>query len=104
MTKTYTWETLPEDAVWYRTAGPWRGDEIPRGLFHRHNTKLGVWGKLTVLHGALTYYDYQTDSSIRLTAGQYGIIPTQKWHHIILSEDYAPRDIQIQIDFHKQPE
>lgn len=103
MSTTYTWETMPEDAVWYRTAGPWSGDKIPRGLFNRHNTKLGVWGKLRVIQGAITYYDYETDRSITLNTGEYGIIPTQKWHHISLCEKYTPTDIIIQIDFHQQP-
>ena len=101
MQKIYTMESLPPDVQKYRTAGIWWGHEIPKGLFKKHNTARGVWGVLTVHQGAITYYDYATDSAITLVAPAIGVIPTQKYHHIEIGEGFIPEQVKIQVDFYR---
>ncbi len=101
MDKIYKMPPLPTDVTWYRTVGTWRGDKIPKGLFQKHNTAQGVWGRITVLQGAMEYYDYATDSSIILHQNQQGVIPTQRWHHIKIPAGVPPEQVQIKLDFYR---
>ena len=46
---------LPESVKCYKEMPIWGGEKIPKGLFSKHNTKSGVWGKLSILKGELLY-------------------------------------------------
>ena len=39
----------------------WTKDKLPKMFQEKHNTKVGTWGKLTVLKGKLKFYELTED-------------------------------------------
>jgi tellurite resistance-related uncharacterized protein len=46
---------LPDGAEHYRSTAVFTEATVPRGLLADHFTKAGVWGRITVLSGKLSY-------------------------------------------------
>lgn len=87
--------TIPENAVAYKTVGPWVANKIPKMLLKKHNTKEGVWAKLEILSGSVQYYLCDSDADpITLTPEQFGVSEPQVWHYIEPTDD-----AEIQITF-----
>lgn len=72
---------FPEDLVEYKRTPEFTQDTIPKGLLKNHTTKLGTWGKVHVLEGALLYTPEGCDS-IRVCAGETASIPPEMLHAV----------------------
>ena len=66
---------LPEGYVETRRTPHFDAESIPTGLRRRHTTKAGVWAKICVLSGALSYeIDAPIHESTTLGPGDVGIV------------------------------
>ena len=77
-TKNFTKETAPEQ------------------IQKEHRTASGVWGKITVISGSLTYV-IPDDSTYLLTPDNFGIIEPEKVHFLELEEP-----VEFYITFYKE--
>lgn len=76
---------LPDNAICYRTIGPFDGDKIPKGLFGEHSLKAETWGILAILSGQIDYiWDDEKGGMRHLTTGDKMLIPPQLPHHLRL--------------------
>ncbi|WNY87075.1 DUF1971 domain-containing protein [Leclercia adecarboxylata] len=84
----------------------WTKETAPAALFTHHNTKAGVYGRLSVMQGAVKYFGFpdgdatEPDMELLIEAGSFGISPPQKWHRIELMTE----DTVFNIDFFADPE
>ena len=81
----------------YRSTPIFDQDSLPQALRARHETKVGVWGRIQVLEGAvnLTYVD--PHSEIVLTPGSPGLVFPQQPHFVT-----ALGPMKMQVDFYDQ--
>lgn len=83
----------------------WTKETVPLALLTHHNTKKGVYGRLSVMQGAVKYFgfagehDTLPEVEVVIEAGHFGISPPQYWHHIELLTD----DTYFNIDFFADP-
>lgn len=84
----------------YRSTPVFTTDSLPMALRREHSLKAGVWGKLTLISGALCYTDVATGEETRLVSGDSKIIPPESLHYV------APLGaMEMRIDFYDhQPE
>ena len=47
---------MKEQLICYKRMPVWNKDSLPKMFQEKHNTKVGTWGKLTVLKGKLKFY------------------------------------------------
>lgn len=47
---------IPENFVHTRSTPFWNKETAPKALFTHHNTKAGVYGRLSVMQGAVRYW------------------------------------------------
>lgn len=75
-------------------------------LFTHHNTKAGVYGRLSVMQGTVCYFGFpdgnatEPDLELIIEAGSFGISPPLKWHRIELLTD----DTWFNNDFFADPD
>lgn len=100
---------IPADCIHTRASPFWNKDNAPAGLFKRHldkGTRPGVYPRLSVMQGAVKYYGFadgecpEPDAEMTITAGQFGVFPPEKWHHIEILTD----DTYFNIDFFVAPD
>ena len=74
---------LPANVQKYANSPVFTEATVPMNLLSAHATKAGVWGKLIVKSGALTY-TILTDPQeiIRLEAGDFGVIEPDTLHFV----------------------
>ncbi|EDX83113.1 conserved domain protein [Synechococcus sp. PCC 7335] len=89
---------LPADAVSYKKTSEFTALSVPSKLLHAHRTKSGVWGKIVVLEGALTYRILEpTVEEVLLSPDRFGVIePTVK--HEVMPHD----DCRFYVEFYRQ--
>ena len=97
---------IPANYAHTRSTPFWNKDTVPAPLLTHHNTKAGVYGRLSVMQGAVKYFGYadgdatEADLELVIEAGTFGISPPQKWHRIELLTD----DTYFNIDFFALPD
>ena len=97
---------IPENFVHTRSTPFWDKDSAPKALFNHHNTKASVYGRLSVMQGAVRYFGFpdadatEPDLEQVIEAGSFGISPPEKWHRIELLTD----DTYFNIDFFVEPD
>jgi tellurite resistance-related uncharacterized protein len=47
---------IPENFVHTRATPFWNKETVPKALLTHHNTKAGVYGRLSVMQGAVRYF------------------------------------------------
>lgn len=69
----------------------------PQKLRERHHTKAGVWGKLIVLSGGLTYIE-ERDPPVKQTvnADTHAVIKPERPHHVEIT---GP--VTFQVEFYR---
>lgn len=83
----------------------WTKETVPHALLTHHNTKKGVYGRLSVMQGAVKYFGFANEHDttpeleVVIEAGHFGISPPQYWHHIELLTE----DAYFNIDFFADP-
>lgn len=73
---------LPSEVRSYKKTPVFTQDSIPKGLLQNHNTKAGVWGKISVLKGELLYVLEETGEQTILTPERFGISKPQERHRV----------------------
>ncbi|MFY9996316.1 MAG: DUF1971 domain-containing protein [Leclercia sp.] len=97
---------IPDNFVHTRATPFWNKETAPKALLTHHNTKAGVYGRLSVMQGAVKYVGFpdatatEPDREQVIEAGTFGISPPQKWHRIELLTD----DTYFTIDFFADPD
>ncbi|MGP9421823.1 DUF1971 domain-containing protein [Rahnella sp. NRRL B-41462] len=98
--------TIPSHYVHTRATPFFDKSNVPAALLSHHNTKAGVYGRLSVMHGTVKYFGFPDaenkapDLELVIEAGNFGISPPQKWHRIELLTE----DTYFNIDFFTEPE
>ncbi|ARJ44183.1 cytoplasmic protein [Pantoea alhagi] len=96
---------IPAHFVHTRSTPFWNKESVPRALLTHHNTKKGVYGRLSVMQGAVKYYGFASEHDetpeieVVIEAGHFGISPPEYWHHVELLTD----DTYFNIDFFADP-
>lgn len=97
---------IPANYIHTRATAFFDKSNVPAALLSHHNTKAGVYGRLSVMCGAVRYFGFPDahtttpDLELVIEAGTFGISPPQKWHRIELLTD----DTYFNIDFFAEPE
>lgn len=97
---------IPVHFLHTRSTPFWTKETVPQALLTHHNTKKGVYGRLSVMQGAVKYigfaseHDTTPEIEVVIEAGHFGISPPQYWHHVELLTD----DTYFNIDFFADPQ
>ena len=98
--------TIPKNFRHTRSTPFWDKTTVPDALLTHHNTKAGVYGRLSVMQGAVKYSGFRNEQDttpeieVVIEAGHFGISPPRYWHHIELLTD----DTYFNIDFFAAPD
>ena len=86
MSSVHTY-TLPANAAYHRSLGPWNADEIPAGLKGQHQLKAGSWAIVKILSGKIDFVwdDDGASAPITLETGTELIVPPLVLHHLVLN-------------------
>ncbi|MEM9669074.1 MAG: DUF1971 domain-containing protein [Pseudomonadota bacterium] len=80
--------SLPDDALPYAKTSIFTAETVPSKLTNTHNTKKGIWGRLNVNRGEVSYYLDGEDAPLAaIRAGETLIIQPEEWHFVRLNED-----------------
>lgn len=76
-----------KDLTAYKQLPVWSADNIPNLFLDMHNTKVGTWGKLTILEGMLDYFELDEEGEVvheaRFdSASSIPFVEPQVWHRI----------------------
>ena len=78
--------TLPDDASVFKTTAVFDEHTVPPALLRHHRTKEGVWGRVVVVDGEVTFRQLEpTVSETVLTAGLVQIVAPGLPHEVQLS-------------------
>ncbi|HAU3223283.1 TPA: DUF1971 domain-containing protein [Salmonella enterica subsp. houtenae] len=100
---------IPQNHIHTRSTPFWNKETAPAGIFERHldkGTRPGVYPRLSVMQGAVKYLGYadehcsEPEEIMVINAGEFGVFPPEKWHHIEVMTD----DTYFNIDFFVAPE
>ncbi len=90
---------LPDGLVLTRTTDVFDNHTVPAGLLRAHRAADGVWGRLVVHTGCLTFvFDDEPDQPIAVAAGETVAIPPARQHHLELD---GPATFVV--EFHRAP-
>jgi tellurite resistance-related uncharacterized protein len=90
-------KTLPEGVAHYKSTPEFTETSIPAGLLRSHSTAAGVWGRITILEGALLYRALEPAvAEYLLTPGRPGIIAPQEKHEVA-----AVGPVRFCVEFHR---
>ncbi|MDY4594882.1 MAG: SAM-dependent methyltransferase TehB [[Pasteurella] aerogenes] len=84
---------MKKELICYKKMPVWTANSLPQMFQEKHNTKVGTWGKLTVLKGKLKFYELTENGEVIaehiFTASQETpFVKPQQWHKVeALSED-----------------
>ena len=96
---------MKEQLICYKRMPVWNKDGLPKMFQEKHNTKVGTWGKLTVLKGKLKFYVLTEEGDI---ISEHIFTPTdetpfvepQLWHKVEALSD----DLECYLEFHCKKE
>ena len=75
---------LPDSVQHYRSTLIFDESTVPKGLLRDHETKVGVWGRIRVLEGALHYHvSAPFVHHQRVVAGGHAIIAPETPHSVV---------------------
>ena len=90
---------LPDGLEHVRTTDVFDNDTVPAGLLRAHRVAEGVWGRLVVTTGGVTFvFDDEPDRPITVEAGDSVAIPPGRQHHVELD---GPATFAV--EFHRLP-
>ena len=87
--------------VCYKRMPNWTASTLPKGFRSKHNTRAGVWAKLTVLKGELLFTSLTEDNQIidEFTFTRESNIPfvePRAWHRVTPLTD----DLECYLEFY----
>jgi tellurite resistance-related uncharacterized protein len=91
--------TMPDGLTHTRTTAEWDAESTPAAIRSAHVVAEGVWGRLCVRAGSVTFVFEDDDSAPRVVqAGEHQVIPPARPHHVepaadarFVVEFYAPK-------------
>lgn len=94
-----------ENLICYKQMPVWTKDTLPQMFQEKHNTKVGTWAKLTILKGAIKYYELTEDGDVVSeeifdVQHQRPFVEPQVWHKVEALSD----DLECQLAFYCKPE
>jgi tellurite resistance-related uncharacterized protein len=91
---------LPEGLEHVRTTEVFDNATVPAGLLRAHRVAEGVWGRLVVHTGTVTFvFDDDPDHAITARAGDRVAIPPTRRHHLEVDEPAT-----FAVEFHRIPD
>lgn len=96
---------MQDQLICYKRMPIWTKDSLPQMFQEKHNTKVGTWGKLTILKGALKFYVLTEEGEIVsehifTTENQAPLVEPQLWHKVEALSD----DLECYLEFHCKKE
>ena len=94
-----------EKLVAYKRMPVWNKDTMPEAVQRKHNTKVGTWGKITVLKGILKFLELTEEGKViaehLFKAGTDNpMAQPQAWHRVEAATD----DVEWYLEFYCKPE
>jgi len=90
---------LPDGLEHVRTTDTFDNDTVPAGLLRAHRVAEGLWGRLVVHTGTVTFlFDDDPEHPITVPAGGSVAIPPARQHHLELA---GPATFAV--EFHRAP-
>ena len=94
-----------EKLVAYKRMPVWNKDTMPEAVQRKHNTKVGTWGKITVLKGTLKFIELTEEGEIiaehLFEAGANNpMAQPQAWHRVEAATD----DVEWYLEFYCKAE
>ena len=94
-----------EKLVAYKRMPVWNKDTMPEAVQRKHNTKVGTWGKITVLKGTLKFIELTEDGEViaehLFEAGANNpMAQPQAWHRVEAATD----DVEWYLEFYCKAE
>lgn len=92
-------KALPNDIVAYQRTPEFTEQSVPAGLLHSHSTKPGVWGKIVVVEGTLTYRILEPAvEELLLSPELQGVVEPTIKHEV------APQgSVKFYVEFYRAP-
>ena len=95
---------MPEKLIAYKRMPLWTKDTMPEAVQRKHNTKVGTWGKITVLKGKLKFVQLTEDgeevaSHIFEAGADNPMAQPQAWHRVEALTD----DVEWFLEFYCEP-
>ena len=88
-----TTQSAHNELICYKRMPVWTKDSLPKMFQEKHNTKVGTWGKVTVLKGKLKFYVLTEEGEvvsehIFTAEDETPFVEPQLWHRVeALSDD-----------------
>ncbi|TCP94781.1 tellurite methyltransferase [Cricetibacter osteomyelitidis] len=94
---------MQNELICYKKMPVWTKDSLPKMFQEKHNTKVGTWGKVTVLQGKLKFYVLTEEGDVVsehiFTANDdTPFVEPQLWHRVEAMSD----DLQCYLEFYCQ--
>lgn len=95
---------MPEKLIAYKRMPLWTKDTMPEAVQRKHNTKVGTWGKITVLKGKLKFVELTEDgeevaSHVFEAGADNPMAQPQAWHCVEALTD----DVEWFLEFYCEP-
>ena len=95
---------MPEKLIAYKPMPLWTKDTMPEAVQRKHNTKVGTWGKITVLKGKLKFVELTEDgeevaSHVFEAGADNPMAQPQAWHRVEALTD----DVEWFLEFYCEP-
>ena len=95
---------MPEKLIAYKRMPLWTKDTMPEAVQRKHNTKVGTWGKITVLKGKLKFVELTEDgeevaSHVFEAGADNPMAQQQAWHRVEALTD----DVEWFLEFYCEP-
>ena len=94
-----------EKLVAYKRMPVWNKDTMPEAVQRKHNTKVGTWGKITVLKGTLKFIELTEDGEVLAehffeAGADNPMAQPQAWHRV----EAATEDVEWYLEFYCKAE
>ena len=77
-------KALPSTVTPYKRTSEFDENTVPAGLLKSHSTKKGVWAKIIILEGELTYRILEPIvEEIKLTSKSFGVVEPTIKHEVV---------------------
>ena len=95
---------MPEKLIAYKQMPLWTKDTMPEAVQRKHNTKVGTWGKITVLKGKLKFVELTEDgeevaSHVFEAGADNPMAQPQAWQRVEALTD----DVEWFLEFYCEP-
>jgi tellurite resistance-related uncharacterized protein len=92
---------LPEGLEHVRTTKLFDRETVPPGLLATHRIASGVWGRLVVHSGSITFrFEDRPEEAHLVGPGEHFVIPPNRPHHVELGSE----PVEFAIEFHRPVE